>query len=195
MNTTRRRFLTTAGACMAATSAQAQTGQGELTYAMIGAAAPRFSLPRLVGGRSALSDYRGRVLMLGFGGLWCAECVHDGRNISNLAAMAEADPDIAFLYMQCGPQLGLYGSNSRERDGRVRDARRAWERYFAERQYSYPIAFDLSRRLDLSRDYAIRWFPSNLIIDRDGVIRAWRTTIGRSGVETFFAQARALAQS
>lgn len=147
------------------------------SYALLNQSAPPFDFPGLDGDRHRLSDYRGRVLILYFWGLWCPDCVADGANVNALARRASEAPGVAFLGIHTRGRFGRWGSVPR---------------YFQETGYSYPVAFDEGRAF--ARDiYRIAWFPTFLAIDGSGVIRAWRTDLGAHGAGSFLAQARALA--
>jgi thiol-disulfide isomerase/thioredoxin len=156
--------------------------------------APTFAFPKLGGGTARIGDYNGRVLILYFGGLWCPDCIVDGHNTAALAALAEADPNVDFLGIHTRNRFGRWGGNQRDRSN-VYDATEsatALNAYFAERGYAYPLAFDASRSWS-SENYAIEWYPSFLIIDHAGIIRAWRTDLmDEATARAFFAQARAL---
>lgn len=165
-------------------------------YALIGQAAPAFSLPKLGGGEATLADYGGRVLVLYFGGLWCPDCMADGANVHRLTELIATDPRIAFLHIHTRNRFGRFGPNERDRaNANVYDAAesaRALNGYFAEKGYAYPVAFDASR--DWAHEsYKIEWSPSYLIVDKGGVIRHWRTELGADGPAQFFAAAQALA--
>ncbi len=147
------------------------------SYALLNQPAPDFDFLSLNGERHRLSDYRGRVLILYFWGLWCPDCIADGANVNALARGASQTPGLAFLGIHTRGRFGRWGSVPR---------------YFQETGYSYPVAFDEGRAF--ARDiYRIAWFPSFLAIDREGVIRRWRTDLGTQGATAFLAQARALA--
>lgn len=196
MTLARRDLLIGAAGSMIAAShgqAHAQADGDWPAYELLDQLAPDFSMPRLGGGNSRLSDYRGRVLILSFGGLWCPPCIVDGANTNTLASSAKQS-DIDFLYMQCGPEFGLWSRQGPPRRVRVRDAERAWGLYFVETHFEYPVAFDLSRGRNLSHEFEIRSFPSTLIIDRAGVIREWHSIFGRRGSERFLTRARAVAE-
>jgi thiol-disulfide isomerase/thioredoxin len=157
-------------------------------YSLIGAAAAPFEFPKLGGGQASLRDYHGKALILYFGGLWCPDCVADGAHVNQLAHLASRSRDVAFLNIHTRNRFGRWGGN----DPALIDppaAEAAIRSYFAETGYSYPVAFDASRTY-ARESYAIEWYPTFLIIDRDGVIREWRTDLGAEGARLFFALAR-----
>lgn len=189
MKLARRTFLLMAGATAATGNAAHAQRRGP--YTMLDQPAPDFSVPLHGGGNRSLADYRGRVLILAFGGLWCPPCVIDGANINELASLA-AQSEIEFLYLHCGPEFGLWTQHGNRRP-RVADAESAWNLYFIENHYNFAVGFDLSRRRDIARDFSIEAFPSFLIIDRIGRIRAWRATLGATGARAFISLARGAA--
>jgi len=111
-----------------------------------GTMAPRFTLPRLDGGRLSLDDYRGRRLLLVFSDPQCAACnvimpkleeVH--RNVPGLpiVMVSRGEPD---ANRQKVAELGL----------------------------TFPVV--LQRRWDLSRQYRKLATPAAYVIDEDGLI-------------------------
>jgi peroxiredoxin len=180
-----RRIALSLLAAAAASPALAQSDR-PTRYLMLNRPAPAFALPRRGGGEVTLAQSAGRVLVLAFGGLWCADCIVDGANTQRLATLVATEPDMEFLYIHSWPAFGRYG-----RGRTLADAERAWSADFTETGFGYRLAFDLSG--EAATAYAIEWFPSLLVIDRDGVIRVWRTDLGARGVDTVFAQARAVA--
>lgn len=148
-------------------------------YSMLNQAAPDFAFPLRGGGTARLADYRGKTLILYFGGLWCPDCVIDGPHTQTLARLAARDRRLAFLQIHTRDRFGRWGSV---------------DAYFNEYGYNWPVAFDASR--EFSRDvYRIEWSPSFLIIDRAGVIRRWRTDLTASGARAFFREAQAVARA
>lgn len=147
-------------------------------YSMIGQPAPDFAFPLRGGGTARLADYRGRTLVLYFGGLWCPDCVIDGPHTQTLARLIGRDRRLAFLQIHTRDRFGRWGTV---------------DNYFNEYGYNWPVAFDASR--EFSRDvYRIEWSPSFLIVDRTGVIRRWRTDLTANGAREFFRQAQAVAR-
>lgn len=201
MRLSRRGFMLAAalGACGAPTPDKAQAQPADdprpRSYALLNQRAPDFAFPKLGGGEAKLSDYAGRVLILYFGGLWCPDCIVDGHNTARLAALAEADPEVDFLGIHTRNRFGRWGGNERERTNvySAAESAAALNAYFSERGYSYPLAFDASRSWS-SENFAIQWYPTTLIIDRTGLIRAWRTDFrNEATAQAFFAQAQRIA--
>lgn len=186
---TRRSALVGLGA-LAPGLARAEEDRRPFTYAMLNHRAPSFALPRFGGGVDALSDYRGKALMLTFGGLWCPACIVDNANLARLAALAGEDAHLAFLYVHNRPSLGRWSSVRRSQVTPA-DADAAYRAYFAEAGFSFPVAFDLARDTPTADAYAIEAYPSSLIIDSRGRIAAWQTDFGSvEAVEAFYEEAR-----
>lgn len=161
------------------------------SYALIGQPAPDFALAKLGGGTARLGDYRGRVLVVYFGGLWCPDCAADAAYVDALARKVAGDPKLAFLNIHTRNRFGKWAPADIEATPEV--AEKALQTYFAATGYSYPVAFDPTRTF-AKETYAIAWSPSYLVIDRSGIIRAWRTDLGENGADALLAQARALAR-
>lgn len=157
-------------------------------YTRIGEPAADFRLARHGGGTAALSDYRGQVLILYFGGLWCPDCVADGANVDRLARLVRAEPNIAFLNIHTRNSFGRWGRGSPDEIDAA-GAHAAIDAYFSETGYSYPVAFDPTRSF-AREQYAIQWSPTYLVIDRGGIIRDWRTDLGADGAQALLAAAR-----
>ncbi len=149
------------------------------TYDLIDRPAPDFALPRHGGGVARLADYRGRTLILYFGGLWCPDCVRDGPHVDALARRIAQSEGLAFLHVHTRNRFGRWGSI---------------DAYFAEYGYRYPVAFDASK--DWARDlYRIAWSPTYLVVDRAGIIRHFRTDLGATGAEALLDAAMTAARA
>jgi peroxiredoxin len=122
-----------------------------------GTRAPEFSLPDLDGGAVALSDLRGRRVLLGFSAPECSPC----------AALAA---DLQRLHEQHGDELAVVvvSRGDREENRRKRD----------ELGIRYPVV--LQEGLRTSRDYGIFETPVAFLIDEDGVIAR---EVARGGTE------------
>lgn len=162
------------------------------TYSRIGAPAADFSFPRHGGGVASLGDYRGKVLILYFGGLWCPDCLADGANVNRLAQLARAEPGVDFLNIHTRNSFGRWGRGTPAEIDEA-GANAAISAYFDETGYSYPVAFDSSRTF-AREHYAIAWYPTYLIVDRAGIIREWRTDLGAAGAQALLAAARQYAR-
>jgi thiol-disulfide isomerase/thioredoxin len=160
------------------------------SYALIGKPAPDFALPKLGGGVARPADYHGRVLILYFGGLWCPDCQADGAYVDALSKQVAREHDIAFLQIHTRNSFGKWAPQGVE--ATPADAEKAVRDYFSAAGYSYPVAFDATRTF-AKEVYAIAWSPTYLVIDRQGVIRDWRTNLGPEGVSALIQQARKFA--
>ncbi len=119
----------------------------------VGDVAPVFTLPALDGKPIALSDYRGRLVILDFWASWCVPC---RLSMPSLAAMAE----------ELGEDVVLVGVSL---DRSEVDARS----YVDTRDYTNLIALygSLSAARAVADDYGVRGIPRTFVIDREGVVR------------------------
>jgi peroxiredoxin len=111
-----------------------------------GTLAPKFTLPRLDGGRLSLDDYRGRPLFLVFSDPFCNAC---DQIMPQLEELHRHTPDLAILMVSRGDT----------------DANRS---KVAEMELTFPVV--LQRRWDLSRQYRKFATPAAYLIDGNGVI-------------------------
>jgi thiol-disulfide isomerase/thioredoxin len=118
----------------------------------VGFTAPGFTLDSLTGSPMALSDLRGKVVVLNLWASWCPPC------------RAEM-PALDALYQKLRDQgLVVLGVNTAFQDDEAgaRAAIRDWG-------LSFPIVFD--RDGATSRQYRLQAMPTTFFIGRDGVIR------------------------
>ena len=136
-----KRFIAFAGSVLLVWSASA----GELS-----GVAPDFDLAARDGGRVALSDLEGQVVMVNFWATWCGPC-------------REEMPHLEALYQRYGA-LGftLLGVNVEE------DSSGADE-FLAETPVSFPILFDPNN--NVSELYNVVAMPSTVLIDKSGNMR------------------------
>lgn len=176
-----------AGTLAFAPQARAQIANDPYPYPQIGGSAPLFTAPKFGGGQASLADYRGRTLVPAFGGLWCPDCVVEEQELNQLARSIADDPRLAFLALHSGDSYGRWGP----RDPSVIAAAGAITAYRLAMNVAYPLAFDLD--FAIAHAYGIEWFPTILIIDRGGVMRASTSDLRRRTVPTFLAQIRTVA--
>ena len=114
--------------------------------------APDFMLPGVGGGRFALADWRGQIIVLNF---WSAECPWSRR------------ADVALVYRQLawdpkGVRIVGIASNANENDAQVRAEAQA-------RHVKYPILLDADR--SVANLYQAKTTPHFFVIDRQNYVR------------------------
>lgn len=135
-----------------------------LTGPQVGRPAPDFRLEDLDGRLTALSDLRGRPVVVNFWASWCIPC----REEAPLLADAQA------RYAAAGLQvLGVIFQDDA-------GAARAFMERFAVR---YPGLLDPDGQTAI--DYGVRGIPETFLIGRDGTIR--RVFLGQLRVDSFRA--------
>lgn len=114
--------------------------------------APEFTLPDMDGEEHALSEFRGKVVMLNFWATWCPPCRREMPSMQRLyekyreqglvvvAVNQFEDPDLVFEFTG---RLSL--------------------------EPTFPILFDRESRV--SEQYKVRGLPTTYLIDREGTIR------------------------
>ena len=115
-----------------------------------GGPAPAFTLTALSGGQTALSQYKGQVVLVNFWARWA------GDSRQEMPALER----INTTYRRAG--LVVLGVSLDE------DRRRAGE-FAGAMKLSYPILFDIDLRI--GRDYSIQKMPMTILVDRAGVVR------------------------
>jgi peroxiredoxin len=114
--------------------------------------APDFLLPGVGGGRFALSDWRGQIIVLSF---WSAECPWSRR------------ADVALVYRQLswdpkGVRIVGIASNANETETQLRAEVQA-------RHLKYPVLIDANR--NIATLYQAKTTPHFFVIDRQSYVR------------------------
>jgi peroxiredoxin len=112
--------------------------------------APGFDLEAKGGGRVALEDLKGQVVMVNFWATWCGPCREE---MPKLEALYERYGDLGFT---------LLGVNVEE-DASGADA------FLADTPVSFPILFDPENKV--SELFDVVAMPSTVLIDRSGNLR------------------------
>ncbi|WP_181785745.1 TlpA family protein disulfide reductase [Streptomyces phytophilus] len=131
------------------------TGQLTVVKASERLAAPDISGETTDGEQLALSDYRGKVVVLNVWGSWCAPCIAEAPNLRKVSEDT-ADRGVQFV-----------GINTRDLD--VANAQ-AFDRNHG---IEYPSLYDPSGKLILKfpkNSLSPQAIPSTLILDREGKI-------------------------
>jgi peroxiredoxin len=115
-----------------------------------GGAAPAFNLSDLAGQSSALSQYKGQVVMVNFWATWCGPCQQEM-------------PLLDQMYKKYKPAgFVLLGVNVDKESPAVREL-------LARKPVSFPVLLDPTNAV--SKAYHLDEMPSSVIIDRKGTIR------------------------
>ncbi len=112
-------------------------------------AAPEFVLQDMTGKQYALSDYRGRVVVLNFWASWCPPCVEEMPSMQR-AADKLAEHDI--------PILGIGAGETRE----------SVTRFLESTPVGFPLLLDSN--LKVMETWSIPSLPVTLVIDPQGRI-------------------------
>jgi peroxiredoxin len=115
-----------------------------------GGPAPAFTLAALTGQQSALSQYKGQVVMVNFWATWCGPCQQEM-------------PLLDQMYKKYKPAgFTLIGVNVDKEAPAVREL-------MARKPVSFPVLLDPANQV--SKAYHVDEMPSSVLIDRKGEIR------------------------
>lgn len=118
---------------------------GRLT---VGSAAPDFQAVDMEGEKVALSDYRGKVVVLNFWASWCGPCVNE---MPLFGRVRQANvPEAEVLYINVG-----------ESKGTVRE-------FLALHKFNFPALIDATGKL--AGLYKVTGLPVTYVLDPDGDI-------------------------
>ena len=109
-------------------------------------AEPAFALNTLDGRRLALPDFKGKIVVINFWGIWCGPCVREMPDVQKLHTQDVSDPDVLVLTID----------NDRNPDDVA-----PWMK---ERTFTFPVLLDdgyVSKA-------GIHAFPMTWFLDRDG---------------------------
>ncbi|KCZ54829.1 hypothetical protein HY29_12960 [Hyphomonas beringensis] len=102
-------------------------------------------------------------------GIWCGDCMADAPYVAALVTAIDQDPDLNFLSIHTPANanrattedmFGKYGSVAA---------------YFEEKGYSFPTLIDDDA--SIREALKIKWTPSYLLVDPDGIIRGFRSDL------------------
>jgi peroxiredoxin len=129
----------------------APTGSGGGPATLAGAPAPSFQVERLDGTSAALSDYRGRVVLVNLWASWCIPC-------------REEMPDLERLYGEDARRglvvLGVDQGESSQAAGA----------FVRAHGVTFPVLLDEDQRY--GRGYAAIGLPTSVVVDRSGRVVA-----------------------
>jgi len=116
---------------------------------------------------ATLDDLAGHVVLLNFWGPWCRYCCIELPDIAALGEEFQARPDFRLVAVSCAP-----GGESAQDD--VEQLRDDTQAYLSRARINLAMYADPSRvsRAGLDRRGAFRGYPTKILLDRQGVIRA-----------------------
>ena len=120
-----------------------------------GMAAPNFSVHTLDGKPIRLADLRGKVVVLSFWFIGCRTCRAMKPQLNQFKTKFEDRDDVLFLAMTADPESAV-------------------EKYLKKEPFDYIQAADANRAMT---SFVFRTFPKNIVLDRNGKIVYWRSTI------------------
>lgn len=128
----------------------AASGQGALQKWTGALEAPPIELSTLDGQRLALSDLKGKVLVVNFWATWCEPCIDEMPSMQRLQEALSGQP------------FEIVAVNYQEGEPRIRS--------FLQK---VPVTFPILRDTDggVARMWKVRIFPTSFVIDRTGSIR------------------------
>ncbi|MDR2662305.1 MAG: TlpA family protein disulfide reductase [Treponema sp.] len=110
-----------------------------------------FSLALLTGGRTELSAYKGKVVLLNFWATWCPPCRAEMPSMETLYKRFK-DQGLEILAVDCAEEKAVV------------------ERFIENNKYSYPVLLDTDGTV--SSLYGIEAIPTSFILNREGKIIA-----------------------
>jgi peroxiredoxin len=132
----------------------------EVEMIAIGSVAPDFTLDTIDGTTISLNDFRGRVVVLDFWTTWCLGCVQEVPIMNEFANWAD----------QQELPITVIAVNTYPNKDQVLHLKQV-RSYLADNDIDMMVGLDPSGT-PVARDYGVRSFPSNVIINSDGVVTA-----------------------
>ncbi len=113
--------------------------------------APDFSFTTTDSEYLSLEDLRGKVVVLDFWGTWCPPCVDSVSDLARLVKRMAAEPVV------------IISVSSDSDEGK-------WQDFITREKMTWPQYLDRNRAVQ--RAYSVNVFPSYVVIDHEGILRA-----------------------
>lgn len=127
-------------------------GSAPETGSQVGNQAPEFNLELVDGGQLALSELRGKAVLIDFWDTWCPPCREAMPHLQALSVEHDGDLEVV------GIAIG-------------RDGKAAVAKFVAQKGLTFPVVL-MDGAYKTASDYGnIQSIPTTVLVDRDGVIR------------------------
>lgn len=120
----------------------------------VGKPIPEVALPSLTGGKVALSDFKGKIVLIAFWASWCPRCEEE---LTFLQGVYKTSPDIVVVAINQESQ-----NVSKAHLDRIRRTLGDWK-------IDFPVLID--KNLDAWNAFCINALPTSIILDKKGVVR------------------------
>ncbi len=120
----------------------------------VGKPIPDVALPSLAGEKVALSNFRGKIVLIAFWASWCPRCEEE---LTFLQGVYKTSPDIVVVAINQESQ-----NVSKAHLDRIRRTLGDWK-------IDFPVLID--RNLDAWNAFCINALPTSIVLDKKGVVR------------------------
>ena len=138
---------------------QSGMGMEQEKSVLIGAHAVDFVLEDLKGKKYKLSDLRGKVVVLNFWFIECKPCVMEMPELNEIVTEFKGN-EVIFLAIAVNKKDQL-------------------KKFLKRTEFKYKV---LPNGQSVSDSYAVKGFPTNLIIDQNGIVKYVSTGIGPNNI-------------
>ncbi len=120
----------------------------------VGKPIPDVALPSLGGEKVAISDFKGKIVLLAFWASWCPRCEEE---LTFLQGVYKTSPDIVVVAINQESQ-----NVSKAHLDRIKGTLKDWK-------IDFPVLID--KNLDAWNTLCINALPTSIILDKKGVVR------------------------
>lgn len=113
--------------------------------------APEFTLTDLKNKKVALSDYKGKYVMINFWATWCSACKSELPDLEKFYNENKNNKDFKLLTIDVGENKDVV------------------EKFMKENKYNFDVLLD--KNTEVSYDYTATALPTTVLIDKEGYIK------------------------